>query len=122
MTETIGIFCDSHGQAKAWQEFLEKKMPFNQHMNAKIKNTEIILSPGFPLVLIIELCKENVNEILKVITRTAFNSHNEAWSGEVSGEGRWTFFKPRGYVNGSFEYLTSYLEGKTTGRTSPISI
>ena len=71
--------------------------------------------------------KKNVAALRRHIALNAYNSHNKAWSGEMCPEDKWTFFTPRGYVNGSFRYLTLYLEEQALcktqllGRTSPIS-
>lgn len=124
---TLVIYCEDDNQANAWFEFLATKMPKNELMSVKIENTVPILSPGFSKTLKINTYKKNVAALRRHIALNAYNSHNKAWSGEMCPEDKWTFFTPRGYVNGSFRYLTLYLEEQALcktqllGRTSPIS-
>lgn len=124
---TLVIYCEDVTQANAWLNFLNTKIPCNEHKSAEIKDTVPILSPGFTKTLDIKTSKKKVDVLTHHIALNAFNSHNGAWSGEMIPWDKSTSFKPRGYVNGSFRYLTLYLEeqaqGQTSllGRTSPIS-
>ena len=124
---TLVIYCEDVTQANAWLNFLNTKLPYNEYKSVEIRDTVPIFSPGFTKTLDIKTSKKKVDVLTKHIALKAFNAHNEAWSGEKSPWDKSTSFKPRGYVNGSFRYLTLYLEeqarGKTSllGRTSPIS-
>ena len=79
----------------------------------KIENADRVLSPGFEYLIRIEMSNiEDRDQLLEIVREAAF-SPKGAWSSDVSfsnGSNRdFAFLRPRGYVNGSFNYLTEYL-------------
>ncbi|MEC8882508.1 MAG: hypothetical protein VX737_04435 [Pseudomonadota bacterium] len=109
---TLFVYCENQQQAQAWMEFLSIKSEADLS-RTRIENNNPILTPQFEKVIRIDMDnKKDRDQLLSIVTEAAY-SPKGAWSGAVDFSDKGSaFFRPRGYINDSFNYLTEYLIGQ----------